>query len=163
VLQGRSSVFETDLFEPWTQPVSQLWPLDVEPRRVVIDHLRSSVVVVGDGVRPSSSGRGYVLRRLLRRGLTRLWRVDPSYTLEDLPDQTFGHTLDHFGQDVTVDDVRRVLRDEEGRFRDLVRRGRPVVDRQRSRGPLTDDDYHYLHDTHGLPRELVEELLVDGS
>jgi alanyl-tRNA synthetase len=158
VLQGRSSVFETDLFEPWTRPVSQLWPLDLQPRRVVIDHLRSSVVVVGDGVRPSSSGRGYVLRRLLRRSLTALWRVDPSYSLEDLPVEPIGHTLAHFGQETNLEDVRRVLLDEQRRFRDLVRRGRPVVERQRSRGPLTDDDYRYLHDTHGLPRELVEEL-----
>ncbi len=159
LLQRRSSVFETDLFEPWTRSVSRLWPLELEPGRVVIDHLRSSVVMVGDGVRPSSSGRGYVLRRLLRRTLTRLWRADPSRSLDDLPDEPVEHTLGHFGQDVALDEVRRVQRDEERRFRDLVRRGRPIVEKQRSRGPLSDEDYHYLHDTHGLPRELVEELL----
>ena len=51
------------------------------------------------------------------------------------------------------------MREEEHRFRELVRRGRPLVDRQRSRGPLSDDDFRRLHETHGLPRELVEELL----
>jgi alanyl-tRNA synthetase len=56
-----------------------------------------------------------------------------------------------------------VLTGEERRFRDLLRRGRPVVHRRRSRGPLTDRDYRDLHDTHGLPRELVDDLLDEAS
>jgi alanyl-tRNA synthetase len=159
VLQGTPTVYETDLMLPWSTEVSRRWPLGVDEGRVVVDHLRSSVVIVGDGVRPSSSGRGYVLRRLLRRSLGRMWRDDPTRSLDELPDALVGGTLGHFGQQVTVDDVRRVWRDEEHRFRTLVGRGRPIVERLRSRGPLTDDDYRWLHDTHGLPRELVDELL----
>ena len=70
VLQGQDSVFGTDLLRPWTDTVGRLWPVGETPRRLVTDHLRSSVVVVGDGVTPSSTGRGYVLRRLVRRTLT---------------------------------------------------------------------------------------------
>src|SRR4051812_27682613 len=64
VLQGKRSVFETDLLSPWVLP----W--DLPDPRLVVDHLRSGVVVIGDGVTPSNTGRGYVLRRLLRRTLT---------------------------------------------------------------------------------------------
>src|SRR5262249_53183644 len=112
------------------------------------------------GVRPSNTGRGYVLRRLLRRALTLLWRDDPSRTLDDLPDDVYGHTLSLFEQQRELGDVRDVLGDEERRFRRLVGRGRSVVQRQLRRGPLTEEDFRYLHDTHGLPRDLIDTLLA---
>jgi len=156
VLQGRTTVYDCDLFRPWRE---SLWPLDEPDERLVIDHLRSSLVVVGDGVRPSNSGRGYVLRRLLRRTLTVLWRDEPSRSLGELPRELYGHTSHQFGLPLDGDCVREVLLDEERRFRGLIERGRDVVVRQLRRGPLTDDDFRYLHDTHGLPRELVLTLL----
>lgn len=158
LLQGRTSVFEGDLFDPWRRLVPGLWPLDEPSLRVVCDHLRSAIVVIGDGVRPANTGRGYVLRRLVRRLLTVLWRDDPSRELVDLPGELVRHTLDHFHQDVGPGDVRRVLLDEEQRFRKLLQRGRQVLARPRFQGPLDEEDFHYLHDTHGLPRELVVAL-----
>jgi alanyl-tRNA synthetase len=143
VLQGVDSVYDTDLFEPWMSDVGRLWPLDRRQQRIVCDHLRSVEVVIGDGVRPSNTGRGYVPRRLIRRVLTILWRDDPTRTLGDL------HR------------VSGTVLDEERRFRGLVDKGRSVVSRRLSRGPLDEDDFHYLHDTHGLPRDLVVDL-VDG-
>ncbi|MGD6742478.1 alanine--tRNA ligase-related protein [Streptomyces sp. BH106] len=159
LLQGRTSVFECDVFDPWRRLLPVLWPsLDEPSLRLVSDHLRSSFVVVGDGVRPSNTGRGYVLRRLIRRVLTVLRREDPSSTLGDLPVELIRHTLDHFRQDVDPSYVRQVLLDEELRFDRLLERGRKVLSRPRFSGPLDEDDLHYLHDTHGLPRELVLNL-----
>lgn len=158
LLQGRTSVFEGALFDPWRRLLPGLWPLDEPSLRVVCDHLRSAIVVIGDGVRPANTGRGYVLRRLVRRLLTVLWRDDPSRELVDLPGELVRHTLDHFHQDVDPGDVRRVLLDEEQRFRKLLRRGRQVLARPRFQGPLDEEAFHYLHDTHGLPRELVVAL-----
>ncbi|WP_338701808.1 alanine--tRNA ligase-related protein [Streptomyces sp. Q6] len=161
-LQGRSSVFECDVFEPWRRLLPGLWPsLDEPSLRLVSDHLRSSFVVVGDGVRPSNTGRGYVLRRLIRRLLTVLRHEDggdPTRGLGDLPEELIRHTLDRFRQDEDPRRVRHVLLDEERRFDRLLDRGRKVLDRPRFRGPLDEDDLRYLHDTHGLPRELVRGL-----
>ncbi|MEV4482987.1 alanine--tRNA ligase-related protein [Micromonospora coxensis] len=159
VLRGGRSVFECAGLRPWVEAVSARWPLDEEPLRVVCDHLRSAVVVLGDGVQPSNTGRGYVLRRLVRRALTVLWRDDPARTLTELPVTPYADTLRRFRQHGDVGPLRDRLNDEERRFRELVRRGRPVVRRRRSRGPLREADYHWLHDTHGLPRELVDGLL----
>ncbi|MFF7340149.1 alanine--tRNA ligase-related protein [Streptomyces sp. NPDC008163] len=158
LLQGKGSVFECDVFDPWRRVVPGLWPLDEPSLRLVCDHLRSAVVVVGDGIRPAATGRGYVLRRLLRRALTVLRQGDPSRTLGDLPPEPVRHTLDHFRQDVDPGEVLRVLTDEERRFVRLLERGRQVLTRPRFRGPLTEEDLHYLHDTHGLPRDLVTSL-----
>jgi alanyl-tRNA synthetase len=160
VLQGKESVFDCDVFEPWMTTVGGLWDLDPPSLRLVCDHLRSDVVIIGDGVQPGNTGRGYVLRRLTRRVLTTLWRGDPSRTLSDLPVGPVERTLDQFGQDRDGGRVRDVLLTEERRFGELVRRGRRVVSRRRSGGPLGDEDYRYLHDTHGLPRDLVEGLLT---
>jgi len=159
VLQGHRSVYETDLFEPWMRILPTLWDLDERSTRVVCDHLRSGIVVLGDGVRPSNTGRGYVLRRLTRRLLTTLRRDDPSRTLSDLPMELVEHTLDHFRQSVGTGPVREILLGEEERFTQLLERGRRVLSRPEFRGPLGEEHYRYLHDTHGLPRDLVAGLL----
>ncbi len=158
LLQGRSSVFHCDVFDPWRRLVPALWPLDEPSLRLVSDHLRSAVVVLGDGVGPASTGRGYVLRRLVRRVLTVLWQDDPSRGLGDLPEELLRHTLDHFRQGLDPEDVRGTLVEEERRFRELLERGRRVLARPRFRGPLSEEDLDYLHDTHGLPRDLVTRL-----
>jgi alanyl-tRNA synthetase len=159
ILQGKDSVYDCDLFEPWLSTVEPLWTPDPTSTRVVCDHLRSSTVVVGDGVRPSNTGRGYVLRRLIRRVLTRLWRGDRSRTLSDLPLGPIGQTIEHFKLRTDPVDVRSVLLDEERRFDELLRRGQRVLSRRLSGGPLTEQDYRQLHETHGLPRDLVIELV----
>ena len=162
VLQGRRSVFGTDVFEPWMAALPGLWRPDRRSLRLLADHLRASIVIIGDGVRPSSSGRGYVLRRLLRRALTELWRTDDTMTLNDLPDPLFEHTLQRFGQDSGSGPVRHVIRGEEQRYAGLVSRGRKVLARfgPGPGRPLAEADLRYLHETHGLPPELVTELLV---
>jgi alanyl-tRNA synthetase len=162
VLQGHESVFDTDLFEPWTRLLPRLWDLDGPSLRLVCDHLRSGTVVVGEGVRPSPTGRGYVLRRLVRRLLTTLWQHDRTRTLCDLPPELVEHTLDHFRLTCGTDRVLDVFLDEERRFGKLLDRGRRVLSRPQYQGQLSDQDYHYLHDTHGLPRDLVVSLHGGG-
>jgi alanyl-tRNA synthetase len=158
ILQGSRSLYETSVFGPWLSTLPGLWPLDEREMRVVTDHLRASIVIIGEGVRPASAGRGYVLRRLLRRVLTTLWREDGSRTLADLPPHLISGTLAHFGLDGGPGPVRDVIAGEQRRFGDLLSRGRKVL-----RGftpPLTQDDLRYLHETHGLPPDLVGELLA---
>jgi alanyl-tRNA synthetase len=161
-----SSVFDTDAFAPWLPVLTMLWSQLADPEqtralRIITDHLRSSVVIIGDGVRPDTTGRGYVLRRLLRRALTELWRADPtsSLTLGDLPSDVVTDTADQLRQPGEPAEVRSVLLAEEHRFRQLLTRGRPLLARLYPSGSLTEADYRYLHDTHGLPRELVTDVL----
>ena len=161
ITHGVRSVYETDAFRPWLFELSSRWQPETRSLRIISDHLRSSIVVIGDGVRPSSTGRGYVLRRLLRRGLTELWRDDSSLSLSELSDDLIGDTLSRFGQDVSPGLVRDVLVAEERKFSGLLSRGRSLLQRLYPEGRLTERDYWYLHDTHGLPRELVTELVTE--
>jgi alanyl-tRNA synthetase len=161
VSQHARSVYETDLFAPWLTALPSLGRPDPRSSRILIDHLRSAIVVIGDGVRPSNTGRGYVLRRLLRRALTALWRDGngSSLTLRDLPSDLVPDTAGRFGQVIESSQVTDVLAAEERKFGELVSRGRTLLRRLYPSGQLTEADYEFLRDTHGLPGELVTELL----
>ena len=158
VLQGQPSVFGTDVFGPWISALPGLWQPDQRSLRLLADHLRGSIVIIGDGVRPSSTGRGYVLRRLLRRVLTTLWRDDSTRTLRDLPVPLIEYTQAQFGQDTGIGLITGVLHGEEQRFGKLLTRGRKVLAQLPPGRPLTETDLAYLHETHGLPPDLVTEL-----
>ena len=166
VSQGASSVYESDLFAPWVARLPGLWQPDERSLRIITDHLRSAIVIIGDGVRPSNTGRGYVLRRLLRRALTSLrdgdsGRGEPAgggRTLGDLPSELVVDTAWRFGLSVEPSVVHEVLRTEERKFGELLTRGRSLLRRLYPVGELSEDDYAFLHDTHGLPREVVTEL-----
>ena len=104
-------------------------------------------------------GEARIAVRLLRRALTVLWRTDSTRTLGDLPPALLERTLAQFGQPGGSGPVREVLWAEERRFAGLLMRGRKVLARLGS-GPLTEADLAYLHQTHGLPPDLVAELLT---
>jgi alanyl-tRNA synthetase len=171
ILQRTGSVYDCDVFRPWRETIPTLWRLDEHDYRTVVDHLRSSIVVVGDGVLPSSGGRGYVLRRLLRRVLTILWREGG--VLDDLPLGLYEHTLDRFGlfrgrDGVSPEHVRRVVLEEQQRFTKTLERGRKLLSRlpRRPTGGgldefdgLDEESLRFLHETHGLPPELVRIIL----
>ncbi|HET9173137.1 MAG TPA: alanine--tRNA ligase-related protein [Actinospica sp.] len=177
ILQHTESVYETDVFHPWQQTIPTIWPLDVREQRIVIDHLRSSIVIIGDGIEPSNSGRGYVLRRLLRRVLTILWSHQESPHLGDLPRDLYTHTLDHLGHlgpfgpfdrrdglgQIGVEQVRQVILDEQQRFTTMLERGRKILSRRPHGNVLDEDTLRFLRETHGLPRELVEMILMQPS
>ena len=92
-----------------------------------------------------------------------LWRGDGgvSPTLGDLPSDLVQHTADRFGQVIEPSLVTDVLTAEERKFRVLVSRSRPLLRRLYPSGTLSEHDYEFLRDTHGLPRELVTALLDD--
>ena len=165
VSQHARSVYEIDLFAPWRSVLPSRWRTDPQSLRILTDHLRSATVVIGDGIRPSNTGRGYVLRRLVRRALTALWRGEGGslLTLGDLPPDLVQHTAGQFGQVIDSSQVIDVLAAEERKFRELVGRGRTLLGRLYPSGRLTEQDYEFLRDTHGLPRELVIHLLSEPT
>jgi alanyl-tRNA synthetase len=170
VLQGTHDNYKIDLFGAIISHVADL--TDVEPEgargvhhRVIADHLRASAFLIADGVLPSNEGRGYVLRRIMRRAMRHaellgakeplIWRLVPTLTREmgqAYPELTRAEAL-----------IGETLKLEETRFRRTLERGLAILDEE-SRGlkqgdRLKGETAFTLYDTYGFPLDLTQDAL----
>ncbi|NMO14738.1 alanine--tRNA ligase [Pyxidicoccus fallax] len=172
VVQGKRSNYETDLFQNIIATVSQLCGKTYSQEggasmRVVADHSRAAAFLIADGVQPSNEGRGYVLRRIMRRAIRH-------GTLLGLEDVFFFKVVDRV-IDLMSDaypDLRQnrtfileVCRHEEASFRETLNRGLKLIDEEVSRMKgsgekvLQGDKVWDLHSTYGFPWDLTEIIL----
>ena len=171
VQQGKRSVYETDIFAPILAAASAVVPpADTEERartiRAMAEHCRAATLLVGDGVVPSNEGRGYVLRRILRRAIflaRRAGVTEPFVpTVVDAVIQKLSRGYPHLTEQREF--IIRALGGEEERFlRTLTtasHRLDTVLERLRETGENTvpGSEAFELYDTFGLPFELTEEI-----
>lgn len=180
LLQGVDAVWETDLMQPLLDTACSLTgktyrPGDYTDResfamRVLAEHARSSVMLVGDGVFPSNEGRGYVLRRILRRAVRYAYLLGTEKLV--IPDlaataiEVMGNAYPEVARQ--SDFIIGVLGREEERFRHTLRTGLGILDsaltEQESSGAgnvLAGSTAFLLHDTYGFPLELTEEIAAE--
>jgi alanyl-tRNA synthetase len=128
--------------------------------RVLADHGRGMTFIVGEGVTPSNEGRGYVLRRLIRRAAQHGLRIGmeapflaglAGVVIEQMRD-AYPELAGHDGE------IRRVLTAEEERFGETLERGMKLFDEAAARGEITGEDAFALQATYGFPIELTQEL-----
>ena len=170
ILQNVTSVFETDGYQAimdWIAAESGVAYGDsdqaTKAHRVIADHGRGMTFLVGDGVTPSNEGRGYVLRRIIRRavqqarsiGLSDLWRITAVVTDQMSPWYP------------ELEENRRIIaetvRGEEERFSQTLERGLRLFEEVAADGAISGDDAFRLHDTYGFPLELTRELAREGG
>jgi alanyl-tRNA synthetase len=173
VLQGKLSVFETDLLMPIIRSASEIFGVEYGRKeatdvslRIIADHIRAATFLISDGIVPSNEGRGYVLRKIMRRGIrqgTLLGRQEPflhtvSGHVVDLMKEVWpdlGHTRDY---------VARVVESEEKRFAATVRialeKLEAIADEtlRRGSGVISGPDIFRLYDTFGLPLDFTWEI-----
>jgi alanyl-tRNA synthetase len=170
VLQGTHDNYKIDLFGAIIMHVADLTGVEPEgPRgvshRVIADHLRASAFLIADGVLPNKDGRGYVLRRVMRRAMRHaellgvkeplLWRLVPTLTRE------MGQAYPELVRAEAL--ITETLKLEETRFRRTLTRGLAILD-EKSRGLKTGDKFDggvafTLYDTHGFPLDLTQDVL----
>jgi alanyl-tRNA synthetase len=128
--------------------------------RVLADHGRGMTFLVGDGVTPSNEGRGYVLRRIIRRAVQHGLRIGMhSPFLAGLADAVIEQMADAYPElGEHRGEIRRVLSAEEERFGETLERGMKLFDEAASRGEITGGDAFTLQATYGFPIELTQEL-----
>ncbi len=176
VLQDVESVFETDLFRPLLEVAESLSgrrhgedPGADVSLKVIAEHGRATTFLIADGVLPSNEGRGYVLRRMLRRVVSHARRLGIEHEVMPRLVQT---TVEQFGDAYPelVENrayVEQVAASEEERFVSTLRQGMTLLEsevgRARSAGVLPGDVVFKLHDTFGFPRELTRELALDAG
>jgi alanyl-tRNA synthetase len=176
ILQNATSVYETDLFRPIIQGVEELSgvPYGQNERhdyalRVLADHGRAMTFLVGDGVLPSNEGRGYVLRRIVRRAVRYGQQLGLNRPfLADLAEIVIARMSErHPLLGATAPRIQEILRTEEQRFLTTLQSGLTLLDRwieeARASGKheLSGELVFQLYDTYGFPRELSEEIAAE--
>lgn len=173
VVQRVRTDFETDLFQPYIDRASRMSgiPYGQNPKtdlamRVISDHVRSVAFMIADGILPANEGRGYVLRRLLRRAARfgRLLGVDRPFLTEFLPD-VLAMMADPYRE--LVDNrltIEQIIDVEEKRFDRTLLQGTDLLDGElnrlegQGRRELPGDVAFALYDTYGFPFELTSEI-----
>ncbi len=170
ILQGVDSVFETDLFRHLIDSTASALGHGPDEKtvgsfRVIADHLRSCSFLVADGVLPSNEGRGYVLRRIMRRAMRHaellgardplMWKLVPSLT------QQMGQAFPELVRAQSL--ITETLKLEETRFRNTLERGLTLLDdasKSLKKGDMFDGETAFtLYDTYGFPLDLTQDAL----
>jgi alanyl-tRNA synthetase len=170
ILQGVESVFETDLFRSLIDATGSALGHgpdkdDIASFRVIADHLRASSFLIADGVLPSNEGRGYVLRRIMRRAMRHaqlLGAKDPlMHRLVWALVREMGQAYPDLVRAENL--IEETLRLEETRFRKTLERGLSILDDKSAslkKGDMFDGDTAFtLYDTYGFPLDLTQDAL----
>ena len=181
ILQGKNNNYDTDLFKPLIAKIEEIsgtkyvggMAVEDAPFRVIADHARAATMLMMDGVIPSNEGRGYVLRRILRRAIRYGRRLGIEQTfLDRLVEPTIAlfrgiHLPDNEKTSSLAERVVDGIRDEEIRFAKTMsagadRVGEAISDlRRRGESSLSGDTVFRFYDTFGIPLETIEELAQD--
>src|SRR2546423_484479 len=162
ILQGKTNIFEADLLEPLVNFVRQnsKKPTTLS-ERIIADHVRAATFCIADGVVPSNEGRGYVLRRLIRRAALHARNTQMDARLSTGTKVAIEIFRDHYNE---LTERERLVADvfdaETERFARTLEQGMEQFEKFASRGgkELAGADAFRLHDTYGFPLELTREL-----
>ncbi|MGZ8571496.1 MAG: alanine--tRNA ligase, partial [Actinomycetota bacterium] len=141
-------------------------PRDDVSLKIIAEHGRATAFLIADGIQPSNEGRGYILRRMLRRVISHARRLGIDGIVLDPLITTvidgFGDAYPELRENEAF--VRQVASSEEERFSETLRQGLVLFEAAKGSpagGQISGDDAFLLSDTHGFPRELVEEMAAD--
>jgi alanyl-tRNA synthetase len=171
VLQGKISNFDTDLFQPLIQEAARLAGADasdpkIQPSlRIIADHSRAATFLISDGVIPSNDGRGYVLRKIIRRALRHAHMLEaPSPFLSAMSAAVRAEMKEAYPElEETALRVNRVLDEEERRFSRTVEVGLKKLDPLLAAKMVPGPEAFKLYDTYGLPRDFIEDVTRDAG
>jgi len=174
VLQGVDNVFETDLLGPLLEVAESLAgrkhgldERDDVSLKVIAEHGRATTFLIADGIQPSNEGRGYVLRRMLRRVVSHARRMgiqrDVMPPLVDRTVERFGNAHPELVENRSY--IEQVVTSEEERFAGTLRQGMTLFEAEIGKVAQTrrlpGDVVFMLHDTFGFPKELTRELAAE--
>lgn len=182
VVEGVHGNYETDLFLPIIRDLEKIcgrkytskYTIDAGndvSMRVVADHIRAMVFLIGDGVQPSNEGRGYVLRRIIRRAARhgKLLKIDKPFFVPlahiviDLMGASYPELIQHKSF------IEKVVANEEERFGETLEKGLDILDskfrglKERGADMLPGKDVFTLYDTYGFPKDLTEDIASDAG
>ena len=172
LLQGKETPFETELFAPIMDKLVELQKVDnIASRRIVAEHLRSSMMIICDGGRPSNVDRGYILRRLIRRMVRHMNKLQISLDeLSTLIDINVENLKEMYpALEANKETIKNVILEEKDKFVKTLEKGEKEfakeVGQVKEQGENTVPGkvVFRLYDTYGFPPEVTEELATENG
>ena len=172
LLEGKETPFETELFAPIMDKIVELEKIDdIASRRIIAEHLRSSMMVICDGGRPSNIDRGYILRRLIRRMIRHMNKLQISLDeLSTLIDINVDNLKEMYPALVEKrETIKKVIIEEKDKFVKTLNKGEKEfikeIEEVKKQGKdiIEGKMVFRLYDTYGFPPELTEELATENN
>ena len=172
-MQGVSNLFEVDTVKGVMDHICRIAGVEYKKDhktdvslRVITDHIRSTVMMISDGVIPSNEGRGYVLRRLLRRAARhgKLLGIDRQF-LYEVADTVIANSKSAYPElEEKADYIKNIIKIEEGRFDATIEGGLAVLNGYMDGAKeITGEQAFKLHDTYGFPLDLTVEIAGENG
>ncbi len=171
LLQGKETPFEIEIFAPVMKELEKLQKVDnIQSRRIVTEHLRSSMMIINDGGRPSNVDRGYILRRLLRRMTRHMNKLEIDLSqLENIIDISIDSLKELYPElEKNKEIIKQVIIEEKDKFVKTLKNGEKefekVAAKVKSSGRIIDAQCVFnLYETYGFPPEMTEELARENG
>ena len=172
VLQGKETPFDTELFSPVMDKLKELQKVDIiESRRIIAEHLRSSMMIISDGGRPSNIDRGYVLRRLIRRLIRHLNKLQIDLNeLTNLIEINVENLKEMYPDlEKNKDTIKSVIVEEKDKFVKTLAHGEREFEKEVKRlkeqnvETIPGATVFKLYDTYGFPPEVTKELAQENG
>ena len=169
VIQGKSSIFETDLFNPLIEKITEdsakPYSQNQKAYRIITDHIKGSVFLVAEGVVPSNVEEGYILRRVLRRAVrfSKLLDLGNNFLIPEAKKviEIYKGIYPEIASKET--DILTVIQNEEEKFEKTLERGIKETNSIIAGGSVSGEDAFYLYESYGFPLELTEELAKENG
>ena len=172
LLQGKETPFDTELFLPVMEKIQELQKVDnIESRRIIAEHLRSSMMIIADGGRPSNIDRGYVLRRLIRRMIRHMNKLQIDLSeLSNLIEINVDNLKEMYPElEQNRETIKNVINEEKDKFVKTLTHGEREFDKemqkakQQGKTQIDAKVVFRLYDTYGFPPEVTKELADENG
>ena len=172
LLQGKETPFDTELFKPVMDKLLELQKIDnIESRRIIAEHLRSSMMIISDGGRPSNVDRGYILRRLIRRMVRHMNKLqinlDEISTLVDINVENLKEMYPDLAKNEEL--IKNVIIEEKNKFVKTLAHGEKEFEKEmnkakeQGKNKIDGKVVFKLYDTYGFPPEVTSELAQENN
>ena len=172
LLQGKQTPFDTELFAPIMEKLKEISRNDdIQSRRIVAEHLRSSMMIIADGGRPSNVDRGYILRRLIRRMTRHLNKLQINLDiLSELIDLNIENLKEMYPELLAnKETIKNVIIEEKNKFMKTINNGEKEFAKEiakaktEGKNTINGETVFRLYDTYGFPPELTVELAKENG
>lgn len=172
LLEGKETPFDTELFKPVMDKLKELQKVDIiESRRIVAEHLRSSMMIIADGGRPSNLDRGYILRRLIRRMIRHMNKLQIDLTeISTLIDLNINNLKEMYPElEKNKEIIKNVILEEKNKFVKTLDKGEKEFIKEMNRlvskneNVITGEIVFKLYDTYGFPPEVTKDLATENN